>query len=207
MKAPKKLNKIREFLIRENVKLSNDFKDGRVNARINEDEIIKIIKKKFNIDVPRSRHWFDFSIDENGIFYPVNIKITDTTHADNLNCKLGIYYALTGRMPDFPNEVSWFDYFESLKKHINESTTDYYFLVIDKNNVSNIFINSLKCLQTLQPNGNNLPFQCKWNINKKPKDRNFEKAKKFILGTFGESIRQRAEIYFIFKRLFHEYTE
>lgn len=196
---------IQAFLSKDLIKLSNSFEDGRVNARINEDEVINIIQKKFKINVPRSRHWFDFSIEENGEIYPVNIKITDTTHADNLNCKLGIYFALTGKLPDFPNEISWLDYFEKLKVNITPNEKDYYFLVVNKSDTTDIFINTLKSLSILQPNGNNLPFQCKWNINKKPKKREFSESKKFILNTFGVSIKQRAEIYFIFKRLFNEH--
>ena len=155
--------------------------------------------------MPRSRQWFDFSIEEDGEFYPVNIKVTDTTHADNLDCKLGIYYALTGKMPDFPNEISWSGYFEKLKTNLGENQKDYYFLVVNKSNTKDIFINTLKSLSALRPNGNNLPFQCKWGANKKPRERTFDDAKKFILETFGESIKRRGEIYFIFKRLFHEY--
>jgi len=205
VKFPKTLVQIQAFLQSDKVQLSEAFEDGRVNARINEDEVIRAIRKKFQIDVPRSRHWFDFSIEENGEFYPVNIKITDTTHADNLNCKLGIYYALTGKMPDFPNEISWLDYFEKLRANMRDNQRDYYFLVINKADTTDIFINALKSLDVLQPNGNNLPFQCKWDINRTPKERQFEDAKNFLLKVFGKSIQQRSEIYFIFKRLFNEY--
>lgn len=81
---------------KEEIHLSNRFSDGRINSSINEDEVIKILSKRFYIMVPKSRAWYDFALETNNNFYPVNIKITDTTHADNLNCKLGIYYALTG---------------------------------------------------------------------------------------------------------------
>src|SRR3990167_10011116 len=165
---PKELKEIVAFLKSENIKLSAKNRDGRINSSFNETRILDILSTKFKIEIPRSRGWFDFAIQEEE-FYPVNIKITDTTHADNLNCKLGIYYSLTGKMPDFPNEVSWLDYFEKLKVNIGENQKDYYFLVVNKSNTKDIFINTLKSLTTLQPNGNNLPFQCKWDINKKPK--------------------------------------
>ncbi len=206
MKNPKILNEIAEYLVGSNLSLSARFADGRINATMNEDEVIKLIKKKFDVEVPKSRHWFDFSIEHNGEFYPVNIKITDTTHADNLNCKLGIYYSLTGKFPDFPNETSWLDYFQRLKDNLKETKNNYYFLVINKSDNKDIFVNSLKSLSILQPNGNNLPFQCKWEINKKPKNRNYKESKDLILKTFGESIKLRADIYFIFKRLFKEYV-
>ncbi len=46
------------------------------------------------------------------------------------------------------------------------SKKDYYFLVINKNN-KNIIINSVKGLNILTPNLNNIPYQVYWNKNKK----------------------------------------
>jgi len=199
------LKEITKYLIDYDFTLSKQFADGRINASINEDEIINIIKQKFEIEVPRARNWFDFSIEHKWIFYPVNIKVTDTTHADNLNCKIWIYYALTWKMPDFPNETSRKNYFEKLRKNIKENNKDYYFLIINKKNLKDIFFMTLKTLENIQPNWNNLPFQCKWDINRKQVKRTFEESKYFILNTFGKSIKLRAEIYFIFKKLFNEF--
>lgn len=203
---PNTLLEIQKFLIEKQLKLSSPLKDGRLNSSFNEDEIIKLIKKKFKISEPNSRQWFDFSFEENGEFYPINIKVTTTDTADNLNCKLGIYYALSGLMPDFSNGIDWLNYFERLKENIGKNKKkDYYFLIINKNNPEDIFISTLKSIKTLQANGNNLPFQCKWGDNKIMKKRSFEESKKFILTKFGESIKLRADIYFNFKRLFNEY--
>jgi len=207
MPIPKILTDIAGHLQKRNVQLTKQFADGRINASINEDELIKEIQKKFDIHIIKHRAWYDFAIEDQKEFYPVNIKITDTTLADNLNCKLGIYYALTGMLPDFPNEIRWLDYFEKLKEHIGtDKNKDYYFLVFNKQNPSDIFLNTLKGLQILQPNGNNLPFQCKWDDNRKYKNRSFSQASKFILSTFGESIKLRSEIYFNFKKYFPEYV-
>lgn len=171
------------------------------------DELLKVIKKRFEVIIPRSRVWFDFAIENNQIFYPVNIKITDTTHADNLNCKLGIYYALTGLLPDFQNEIKWLSYFEKLKENFGKfKNKDYCFLIFNKQDNNNIFVNSLKGIKILQPNGNNLPFQCKWEYNKLFYKRSFNKSSEFILSTFGTSIKLRAEIYFNFKKYFPEYV-
>jgi hypothetical protein len=207
MAIPKKIIEITNYLAKANMELSHQFQDGRINASINEGEILKIISKKFNIEIPKSRAWYDFSIENKNEFYPVNIKITDTTHADNLNCKLGIYYALTGMLPDFPNEINWLSYFEKLKESIGKKEDkDYYFLVINKQEQTDVFINLLKGLQELVPNGNNLPFQCKWAANKEFKQRSFSEAKDFILSIFGQSIKLRSEIYFNFKKFFPEYV-
>ena len=131
MPIPAKLNEICLFLKNEKISLSTSSSDGRVNSSINEDELLKIIKKQFDIQIPKSRAWYDFVIETENEFLPVNIKITDTTHADNLNCKLGIYYALTGLKPDFANEIDWLSYFERLKEHLGKvKTNDYYFLIV-----------------------------------------------------------------------------
>lgn len=203
---PKTLLEIQEFLEQQQLHLSTPLKDGRLNSSFNEDEIIKLIKKKFKISEPNSRQWFDFSFEENGKFFPVNIKVTTTDTADNLNCKLGIYYALTGLMPDFSNGIDWLNYFERLKENIGTiQDKDYYFLIINKNNPEEIFTTTLKSIKKLQANGNNLPFQCRWKENKEITERTFEESKKFILSKFGESIKLRADIYFNFKKYFNEY--
>lgn len=204
---PQKLIEIKEYLESEEIKLSSNMEDGRINSAINEDVIMKLIQKKFEIGVPPSRSWVDFSFEEQEMFIPVNIKITETTKNDNLNCKLGLYYALCGKLPDFQNEISWEKYFKKLSENIKENHLDYYFLVINKNNTSEIIVNSLKKLSQLQPNGNNLPFQCKWNFNKIPKNKTFEEAKNFLLKNLGKSVVLRSKIYTSFKTYFKEFLK
>lgn len=206
MKLPQTLLDIRDFCLDNKIIFSSPLRDGRLNSSFNEDEVIKIIKTKFNINEPNSRQWFDFSFEESGVFYPVNVKVTTTDTADNLNCKLGIYYCLTGIMPDFSNGIDWLRYFEKLNSNIGKFTDkDYYFLFFNKENNEDIFINTLRGIKTLQPNGNNLPFQCKWNRNKEMEERTFDESRDFILSKFGESIKLRSDIYFNFKRFFGEY--
>ncbi|WP_027002336.1 hypothetical protein [Hugenholtzia roseola] len=203
---PKIITQIKDYLIAQEMQLSAAHDDGRINASINEGEVLAVIEQAFKIQIPRSRAWYDFAVEEAGSFFPINIKITDTTHADNLNCKLGIYYALTGLIPDFQNEIKYAQYFEKLKNNLKENNKDYYFLVINKDNKKDVFCNSLKGLQILQPNGNNLPFQCKWQDNRIFQNRNFKEAKSFILRNFGRSIALRAQIYEDFKIHFEEYV-
>lgn len=204
---PKKLVDISDFLINEELSLSSPLNDGRINSSVNESEILKAITKEFNINEPNSREWFDFSFEDGGEIYPVNIKVTTTTTADNLNCKLGIYYCLTGLLPDFSNGINWLSYFNKLHDNLGKyENKDYYFLIVNKNDPKDIFINSLKHIPQLQANGNNLPFQCHWNDNRQVKNRTFDESKQFILSKFGESIKLRAEIYFNFKKYFQEYV-
>ncbi len=206
-KIPSEITKICSYLSTHHLKLSSRHSDGRINAAINEDEILNTLESHFDFIRPRARAWYDLAIEDSSHFYPINIKVTDTTHADNLNCKLGIYYALTGLKPSFPNEIDWLDFFENLRNDFGtDQEQDYYFLIVNKQNPTDTFCATLRGLQTLTPNGNNLPFQCKWNSNRQVKRRNFDEASQFILKTFGESIKLRSSIYFNFKRLFPEYV-
>ncbi|GHP97086.1 hypothetical protein VN0268_14810 [Helicobacter pylori] len=206
--VPTQLNEIAEFLKTNPYHLSQPLQDGRLNPSVNEEEILNTIKHSFAIQLPKAREWWDFSCEENDIFYPVNIKTTTTKTADNLNCKLGIYDALCGLLPTFNNEIAWEKYFQKLHKDLGKNTNrDYYFLIINKNDPKDIFINSLKGIQTLQPNGNNLPFQCKWDNNREIIQRDFDGSKNFILSALAESIKLRSNIYLKFKEFFGEFFE
>ncbi|GAA7447566.1 hypothetical protein ckin115_11080 [Helicobacter pylori] len=192
--VPTQLNEIAEFLRTNPYNLSQPLQDGRLNSSVNEEEILNTIKDYFPIQLPKAREWWDFSFEENKIFYPVNIKTTTTKTADNLNCKLGIYYALCGLVPEFNNEIAWEKYFQKLHEDLGKNTNrDYYFLIINKNDPKDVFINSLKGIQTLQPN--NLPFQCKWDNNRKIVQRSFIESKNFILSALAKSVKLRANIY------------
>ncbi|WP_237015067.1 restriction endonuclease [Helicobacter pylori] len=158
---PTQLNEIAKFLKTNPYNLSQPLQDGRLNSSVNEEEILNTIKHFFPIQLPKAREWWDFSFEENDIFYPVNIKITTTKTADNLNCKF------------------------------------------NKNDPKDIFINSLKGIQTLQPNGNNLPFQCKWDNNREIIQRDFDESKNFILSALAESVKLR--VYLAFKEFFGEF--
>ncbi|WRD90296.1 restriction endonuclease [Helicobacter pylori] len=195
---PTQLNEIAKFLKTNPYNLSQPLQDGRLNPSVNEEEILNTIKH-FPIQLPKAREWWDFSFEENDIFYPVNLKTTTTKTADNLNCKLGIYYALCGLLPTFNNEIAWEKYFQKLHKDLGKNTDrDYYFLIINKNDPKDIFINSLKGIQTLQPN--NLPFQCKWDNNREIIQRDFDGSKNSILSALAESVKLRA--YLAFKEFF-----
>lgn len=202
---PNRLAQIVNFLREYDFNLSRRTRDGRINSAFNEDEIFNIINKNFEVNRPNMRDWIDFSFEENSKFYPVNIKVTTTQTTDNLNCKLGIYYALTGQKPPFDNYAHWGVYFQSLRQNLRNNNEDYYFLIVNKNDFGDVFATSLKCLQSITPNGNNLPFQARWDVNRSPQNRTFEEAKDFILETFAQSLKLRADAYFHFINYFSEY--
>jgi hypothetical protein len=127
---------------------------------------------------------------------PVRIKVSSLSSADNVQCKLGLYYALTGANPEFANEIQWDAYFSLLRSHLNlsqRSDADYYFLVINKWNTKDVFFTSLKQLQVIVPNGSNLPFQCNWGSNRVPNQRSHNNAVVFLLGAFHGSLQLRAK--------------
>ena len=66
---------------------------------------------------------------------------------------------------------------------------------------------ALKGLQSLVPNGNNLPFQCNWSNNKHDKSRTFKQAKNFLLTELGKSVKLSTSKYVGFKANFPTYLE
>ena len=206
-----KIDKVLDFIVNELIEnklnFSSQSEDGRVNSSQNEKEIIQFLLENKNIKTfldqyqlkiiqGKSRQWFDIALEGENEFYPINIKTTNLNpnQNDNLNCKLGIYYALTGKKPNFPNEIKWKDFFNLLVNHIKENSENYYFLIVSKNNPNDVFWTSLKQINTLVPNGNNLPFQSCWFENRIKIKRTFEEAKIFLINNLEASVKKRAEI-------------
>lgn len=187
--------------------------DGRINSAINEDEVLNFIDRSFRFPKgyslvrPQARDWFDFAIEGDRQFLPINIKVTTTDTVDNLNCKLGIYYALTGLKPAFGNGISWLPFFSKLNASFGKyQDKDYYFLIVNKNDLSDIFCSTLRGIENLTANGNNLPFQSRWQDNHRLIRRTFDESSDFIMSKFGESIKLRSDIYFNFKKYFPQYV-
>ncbi|WP_027121133.1 hypothetical protein [Mycoplasma leonicaptivi] len=209
------LNNIVKLLRQSDLSFDIKTGDGRIDSKLYEEvvfiEIIRnpkikdfLLKNKINFNKTNIRDWYDISFENNEYFIPINIKVSnlEKNQSDNLNSKLGIYYALTGKIPHFQNEIKWEDYFKELYENIQDNNKDYYFIIINKNNSNDIFWTSLKRISSLVSNGNNLPFQCVWNNNRIHKNRNFNDSKNFILKKLEESITKRAKIYFDFKKYF-----
>lgn len=219
------LSKMVDFLRRKKTKLSTSSEDGRINSSINEDEIINDLKSfeyssswfennSLKLNIPKSREWFDFAIESTvtDLFIPVNIKVSNcnTSQADNLNCKLGILYTLTGINPKalkLSQSSGWEKYFKTLDQKMSSYTSaDYYFLVINKTEADDVFFTSLKTIQTLTPNGNNLPFQCVWSKNRVRIERSFKESQYFLLSSFKDSI-EKIKIVYLFKQHIEKYIE
>ena len=212
------LDRIVEYIKTQNIIYDTPNRDGRINSSINEGQIIDklvdffqhdayLLSNKFEIKLPNARDWYDFGVVQKGdddFFVPVNIKVTALS-TDNLNCKLGIYFALTGLLPvGLSNEIVWNEFFKQLNDNINtRQDRDYYFLIANKKDNTDCFWNSLKSLQNLVANGNNLPFQANWAKNRDKVNRTHSEAGYFILNCFKESVYKRAEI----RDSFQQYIE
>ena len=174
---------------------SVDSKDGRINSIKDESEIAAYIKNLFGdkCEIAPPRFWYDISLTIDGKFHPINIKSTTGKTIDNIGSKNGMFYAITGLDPCV-EKVTPFKTFESkLLNNINYTgDADYYFIIFFKE-TKELFFTSLKRICTLTPNGNNLPFQCKWNDNKVYTTRNHKDQIDYIINIYCESVKKKIE--------------
>lgn len=169
------LYKIQKYLQSSIFKFSNNTNDGRINSCIDEEQIILLLLKNFNnrIIKPKIRMWYDILVyDNNYNWIPVNIKTTTTKTPDNTGNLAMCIYAYTDEILDLyecygNGKMSELLFIKLKEKNYNNiNKKDYYFIVLNKVNHSDIIINSVKGLTTLTSNINNLPFQVKWNNNR-----------------------------------------
>lgn len=70
---------------------------------------------------------------------------------------------------------------------------DYFYLIVNKNNTSDIFPVSLKGISDCKAAHNNPPFQVKWDNCREPVERDWNGARSYLLGLFAESITKTIE--------------
>ena len=168
--------------------------DGRLDSAESESSVIKHLQELFrNTDIevysaPDKRWWYDVLIKYDSQVYPINIKITSGVSYDNISSKQGMFYALTGKWPEKERGLTrWASYNTLLTKNFNpNSNTDYYFIVYFKEEETFLFT-SLKRLNTLMANGNNLPFQCKWPDNCEATTRSQEEQSFYLMNVYFDS--------------------
>ena len=198
--------KIQKYLISNSFKFSDKNEDGRVNSSIDEDEIIKLLVEKFGnkIKKPKIRMWYDILVfDFMYAWIPVNIKTTTTLTSDNTGNLAMCVYAYTDELLDIYNGKSYENNKMSIllfnllknKKYNTSNKKDYYFIVLNKTNSSDIIINSVKGLTILTPNINNLPFQVNWNKNRIFKYENINKKIKLFITCLQKSQLSWKEIF------------
>lgn len=184
--------KIKKYLELKSFQFSNQNEDGRINSCIDEDEVIKLLIEKFGekIKKPRYRMWYDILAFDNVYgWIPINIKTTTTLTSDNTGNLAMCVYAYTNEILDIHRDKSYENgkmseiLFTKLKnKNYNiNAKKDYYFVVLNKTNATDIIVNSVKGLTLLTPNINNLPFQVNWNKNRNFKYKNINESIKMFI--------------------------
>lgn len=174
--------------------------DGRLDSAESEEGVIRFLidnltSSEFQFKTTEARSWCDVELYYKGEYFPINIKITAGKTADNVSSKKGMFYALTGVDPETVSGLNnWDGYINALQKYINHNNckADYYFLVYFKGEGKFLFT-SLKRIETLVPNGNNLPFQCNWGKNKTFTTRTPAEQEKYILEIFTQSYIRKAK--------------
>ena len=183
---------IQKYLQSIIINISVDNEDGRINSSIDENTIINLLIDKYNVKIKKAkmRMWYDLLIFDT--FYgwlPVNIKSTTTKTCDNTGNLAMCVYAYTDEILDIHKNTTYENgkmsklLFEKLRqnKYNKNNKKDYYFIIINKNDKTDIIVNSVKGLILLTPNINNLPFQVCWNKNRNFHYENIHiKIQKFI---------------------------
>lgn len=169
--------------------------DGRLDSAESEDVVIRHLQELFSnsdieVEDAPPRHWYDVAFKAEDKTYYANVKITSGAQADNISSKLGLFYALTGILPTSVKGVNlnhWGPYNKKLLENLDYNCeADYYFVIYFKDSES-FLVTSLKRIQTLTPNGSNLPFQCKWSENDVFSNRTLEEQSKYIMDVYYDS--------------------
>ena len=169
--------KIQKYLKLQAFQFSTQNEDGRINSCIDEEGVIKLLFEKFDdkIRKPKKRMWYDIlAFDYMYGWLPINIKTTTTITSDNTGNLAMCVYAYTNEILDIHRDKSYENgemsviLYKKLRiKEINiNNKKDYYFIVLNKTDASDIIVNSVKGLTLFTPNINNLPFQVCWNKNR-----------------------------------------
>lgn len=195
------LTEIVEYLNSIAISISENHEDGRVNSIDDEDTIIDLLICKYgnhNVKRPKVREWWDVKLFD----YPLQIKSSKYgIAADNFSSKAAILYALTDLPEDKVSVSSWQKFQQALIDHnVEDNGRDYY--IISLNKVTNeVHLSSLKTLQKLTPNGNNLPFQIRWADNTEPVLRTHRQAYDFLVECYKESVLRKISSHDGFEKL------
>tara|TARA_B100000427_G_scaffold304163_1_gene289191 strand:- start:1981 stop:2643 length:663 start_codon:yes stop_codon:yes gene_type:complete len=162
-----------------NLKTMKTNDDDRINSLLDEEHNLLNASKVFHdLEIYPPRKFADFKLKNRrncypyNPFNPFNWKSTTTTTADNCSAKLSILYSFCGvDEEDLPKYQQWQKFWAKVNEFKDYTAEQfekiyrpYYFLIQNKK-TNKVFINELSTLTKLTPNGNNLPFQIKWNDN------------------------------------------
>ena len=190
---PAKLLEVLQYLNSIVIAVSESHEDGRVNSIDDEDTIIDLLIEKYgeeNIIKPPPRCWWDVKIF--GYFF--NIKSSGYDAADNFSSKSAILWALTSLSEEdvaIKGRDQWKQFQDRLKDAKDtDNNRDYYILSINKN-TNEVHLSSLKSLNRITSNGNNLPFQINWKHNTTTVSRTHRQSYDFLVQCYKESVRKK----------------
>lgn len=185
--------KIQKYLESQAFGFSTQNEDGRINSCLDEPKVIEKLIEKFGKKIKKpncARMWYDILVfDYIYGWLPVNIKTSKTTKSDNTANLAMCVYSYTDEKLDIHRDKTYANGEMSVilinklknKKYNTNNKKDYYFIVLNKTDASDIIVNSVKGLTILTPNSNNLPFQVRWDKNRTFKYENInKKIKQFI---------------------------
>ena len=187
---PRELVEAVEYLNTLTITVSENHEDGRVNSIDDEDTIIALLIERYgdNVEKPKARCWWDLKL----FGYPINIKSSKFgSAADNFSSKAAILYALTNLPESEVTCSSWKQFQKKLQHNSSQLTPrDYYIIVLNKV-TKQVHLTSLKSLNKLTSNGNNLPFQIKWRDNVSPIERTYLQSYDFLVESYKESVMKK----------------
>jgi hypothetical protein len=178
------------------VTINEDHEDGRVNSIADEETVIQLLEQKYGdaVERPKAREFFDVKL----FGHPIQIKSSSYSKgaSDNFSSKAAILYALTTLSEAEIQKVRGWEPFESslLQYATEENNRDYFIISVNKDD-STVHLSSLKSLNKLTPNGNNLPFQIQWKNNVETVERNYDEAYSFIIGAYKESVKRKISVH------------
>jgi len=198
--------KIQKYIKSKVFQFSIQNEDGRINSCMDEDIVIQLLIEMFGnkIKKPKIRMWYDLlAYDYMYGWVPINIKTTTTITSDNTGNLAMCVYAYTDEILDIYRDKSYENgkmseiLFNKLKnkKYNTNNKKDYYFVVLNKTDASDIIVNSVKGLTILTPNINNLPFQVCWDKNRLFKYENIKKKIKLFINCLHKPKQSWKEVF------------
>jgi hypothetical protein len=194
---PQILIDIQSFVSKQSLELYMGHSDGRANSLTDEDIIIKSLVEEFGdiIVVPPPRYWYDFAVSIDNKFYPVNVKTTTMKTPDNVSAKLPLLWSFTDLDSETIENGKGISKNKNAIKYLIDNkgnlNRDYYFLVVNKTDTSDVIINGLKGLSVLSPNPSNPPFQVRWDKNRIYNKKSFDKSYSLVMGTWKSAIQKK----------------
>ena len=192
---PTELVAAAKYLGQQTMTLPSGGGDSRGDSSAGESTVIQVLQnaQQWNIvgrNVGTSTNRAPYDMEFEGLL--VDVKISSLTGADNTNAKSAIFYLLTGDT-NHPTHTKRF--WETLRDgETPDEQRDFYYLIVNKSNTSDVFAVSLKHIAEVIPNPSNQPFQANWDNCRHPTERTWQEAKQHLLGIWAKSIQRRAEL-------------